>query len=117
MNSGVPPTPRNARTGEFTPPTRDRPARSNRASDFARLLTAASSRTRRDSVVPVSHGHAVGRTDDDVRPADGRIGGPVVADGPQLAGLGGEADVQVDGARGELVAAAVVRGVRFEALD
>jgi hypothetical protein len=32
MNNGVPPTLRNARTGEFTPPGISRPARANSAS-------------------------------------------------------------------------------------
>src|ERR1700733_15146496 len=39
MKSGVPPTPRKARTGEFTPPGITFWARANRASDLAVFMT------------------------------------------------------------------------------
>ena len=42
MNRGVPPTARNARTGEFTPPGITRWARSNRAAETGASVTRAS---------------------------------------------------------------------------
>jgi hypothetical protein len=42
MKSGVPPTLRNARTGEFTPPGMDFRALANRLSDFAYFIEIGS---------------------------------------------------------------------------
>ena len=53
MNRGVPPTARNARTGELTPPGMRRWARANRAT-----LEFADEDTRR--ILPVAHHPGVG---------------------------------------------------------